>query len=157
MAKQSTVDLGARGKLFAALSSANDPEYTANLATRTLFDTIGRAWGEQPFSRVMKAEGVIVVPRKLYPLLVTFTDINDPKTVKFVDPDDLSASFGPGVSLKSITLEITDDDVTEGKISGVLRWLETIGDGMLDGRSISTIDAESRLANDLSRLDFERS
>ena len=90
-----TVDLGARGKLFAALSSANNPEYTANLATRTLSDTIDRAWGKEQFSRVMKAEGVIVISRKLYPLFVTFTDINDPKTVKLVDPGDLAALSAP--------------------------------------------------------------
>ena len=39
------------------------------------------------------------VPRDHYPLLVTFTDINDPTTVQRVDPDNLAATFGPGVSL----------------------------------------------------------
>lgn len=94
--------------------------------------------------------------RDQYPLLVTFTDINDPTTVRKVDPDNLAATFGPGVSLKRITLEITDEEVTDGKIGQVLTWLTTVGDGMLDGRRISTLDAENRLANDLSRLDFKR-
>lgn len=38
----------------------------------------------------------------------------------------------------------------------VLGWLDTVGNGMLDGRSISTIRANNRLANDLSRLDFKK-
>ena len=49
-----------------------------------------------------------------YPMLVTFGDIKDPTSVKRVDPDDLSASFGAGVKLKAITVEITDDAVTTG-------------------------------------------
>ena len=39
---------------------------------------------------------------------------DDPKSVKPVDPDDLAAAFGEGVSLKDITVEITDDPVTWG-------------------------------------------
>jgi hypothetical protein len=34
------------------------------------------------------------------PLLVRFRDMNDPKTLERVDPNDLAASFGPGVYLK---------------------------------------------------------
>jgi hypothetical protein len=58
-----------------------------------------------------------------YPMLVTFDDINDPKTVKLVDPANLAATFGDGFSLKSITIEITDEKVTEGKMESVLGWL----------------------------------
>jgi hypothetical protein len=48
------------------------------------------------------------------PMLVTFGDLKDPASVKRVDPDDLSASFGAGVKLKAITVEITRDAVTTG-------------------------------------------
>ena len=96
------------------------------------------------------------VPRRLYPLLVTFDDINDPKTVKKVDPDNLAATFGPGYRLKRITIEITDEPVTRGKVEKVLGWLKERKTGMLDGRRFSTIYAENRLANDLSSLDFVR-
>lgn len=93
---------------------------------------------------------------KDYPPLVTFTDLADPKTVRRVDPSDLAATFGSGYTLKAITLEITDDKVTEGNVGRILPWLATIGGGMLDGRKISTIKAENRLANDLSRGNFVR-
>ena len=58
-----------------------------------------------------------------YPMLVTFTDIDDPKSVQRVDPANLAASFGPGIRLKRITVEVTDDDVTTG-IEKRLRWLD---------------------------------
>lgn len=61
--------------------------------------------------------------RKDYPLLVTFDDINDPATVRRVNPGDLPASFGPGYRLNAITLSITDEPVTEGKLEKVLGWL----------------------------------
>lgn len=81
--------------------------------------------------------GPLPVPRQAYPLLVTFDDINDPASVREVDPNDLDATFGCSkearkaagltgtqkcYSLKSITLEITDEPVTEGEVEKVLGW-----------------------------------
>ena len=63
-----------------------------------------------------------MIPASDYPLMVTFDDINDPASVKLVDPADLAESFGPGVSLKSVTLEITREKVTEGRVEAVLGW-----------------------------------
>ncbi|MAZ14876.1 MAG: hypothetical protein CL535_00855 [Ahrensia sp.] len=71
------------------------------------------------------------LPREVWPTLVTFTftftftftDIADPTTVAEVDPADLAASFGPGYRLKSVTLEITDETVTEGEVEKVLPWM----------------------------------
>lgn len=60
------------------------------------------------------------------PLLVTFTDINDPVSLRMVVPDDLAASFGAGYALKSITLEITDEPLTSGRIEGVFGWWENL-------------------------------
>ena len=56
------------------------------------------------------------------PLLVTFDDIHDPKTVRQVDPADLVAIFGPGVRLKAVTLAVTKEPVTEGRVEGALGW-----------------------------------
>ena len=42
--------------------------------------------------------------------------------VRAWDPDNLAGTFGPGVLLKRITLEITDEPVTKGKIERVLGW-----------------------------------
>ena len=61
-----------------------------------------------------------------YPMLVTFRDINDPKSVTLVKANDLAASFGPGVQLKRIAVEVTDDAVTTG-IEEKLGWLGDVG------------------------------
>ncbi|MBN8632473.1 MAG: hypothetical protein J0L76_16665 [Rhodobacterales bacterium] len=56
-------------------------------------------------------------------MLVTFDDIAKPETVQRVDLEDLAAVFGEGVRLKAVTLEITEEAVTEGQVEGVLGWL----------------------------------
>jgi hypothetical protein len=63
------------------------------------------------------------VPAAFYPLLVTFDDVRDPKTVKRVAPDDLAKTFGAGFRLKAITLAITGEPVTKGRVEKVLGWV----------------------------------
>jgi hypothetical protein len=84
------------------------------------------------FAILSKSRFKTDIPRSHYPLLVAFMDINDPNSVREVDPDNLAATFGPGVSLKRITLEITDEPVTEGKIESVLGWWLAQAAGRLD-------------------------
>jgi hypothetical protein len=64
----------------------------------------------------------LVVQPKRYPMLVTFEDVTDPKSVRLVDPADLATSFGAGYALRKITLEITREPVTKGVVEGVLGW-----------------------------------
>lgn len=77
----------------------------------------------QIFSALETKRGIGVLPRREYPDLVTFDDLSDPKSVRVVDPDKLEATFGPGVSLGRITLEITNERVTIGPIEKLLKWL----------------------------------
>ena len=60
----------------------------------------------------------------LLPMLVRFRDINDPKTVELVDPNDLEKTFGADVKLVSATLEITDEGVTRGWVRKYLSWFD---------------------------------
>ncbi len=57
-----------------------------------------------------------------YPLFVRFKDIDDPMSVETVDPDDLSATFGQGHSLKSLTFQRTNSDVNF-RIERRIRWI----------------------------------
>ena len=77
------------------------------------------------------------VSTDLIPLLVTFTDINDPMSVQKVSPNDMSKIFGPNYRLKSIMLEITEESVTMGRIDEVLDWLAALEGGYLHGGSSS--------------------
>ncbi len=63
-----------------------------------------------------------------YPLLVTFSNLSDPLSAQMVDPANLAAAFGPGVSLRRITVTVTDDAPTEN-IDDILPWLPRFAQG----------------------------
>lgn len=65
------------------------------------------------------------------PILVRFANIADSRTVEKVDPDDLAASFGPGVRLRRITAQLTEDQVTTG-LKSQLTWLGNFQEPRLD-------------------------
>ena len=81
---------------------------------------------------------------------MTFRDIRDPKSVERVDPAALDKSFGAGVTLRRITVAVTNDPVTTG-IEKRLGWLPEYWDRMLDGRKINNSTA---LANNLASDSF---
>ncbi|HEX8486021.1 hypothetical protein [Sphingomonas sp.] len=88
-----------------------------------------------------------------YPLLVTFRDVRNPKSVERVDPAALDKSFGAGVTLRRITVEITDVPVTTG-IEKRLGWLGRGPDGGLD--PTMGVTANPTFAQQLGFLDFRR-
>lgn len=90
----------------------------------------------------------------LIPTLVTFDDIMKPETVREVDPNDLAAAFGQGVQLQAVTLEITREAMTEGRVEGVLGWLADVWPNRLDGQRFGSADARNRFANSLSANSF---
>lgn len=109
------VDLGEGQYLFALIKNA------PTIAMHTYAEMPKGPYGSQALksraSAVVKSDGEKrEVPKSGYPMFVTFDDIDDPASVKRVDPDNLAATFGPGYSLKSVTLEITDEAVTEGQV-----------------------------------------
>lgn len=147
-----TIDLGERGLLFALLRSEQDEEWAA-WALQSVFP---RLTGEElsklrddedelvpMMERLFKLplDTAIPLPRQIetgfvknykpemmdnYPMLVRFDDLAKPETVKQVDPDNLAASFGAGVRLKSISIARTEAGITKG-IEKKLMWLEPVG------------------------------
>ena len=140
--------------LFALLKGSGTTEYMGSVAAASIAGREGRVIDGALFAEVEgkrgRAAGVIAVPEFQYPMLVTFGDIADPASVKLVDPADLAASFGPGVRLKLVTLEVTEEAVTERALEGALGWLARISPYQLDGKRYETIQADNRLANSLS-------
>jgi hypothetical protein len=61
---------------------------------------------------LLRQSGPHDIPFAALPQLVMFTDINDKRTQKIVSPFDLAASFGPGVELRRVVLELTRDAIT---------------------------------------------
>lgn len=129
------VDLHGGKTLFALLRSDNDIDWASRVFIRLArqrkqafeesLDDVLEVKGEQTLPRMWPA--VSTIPeRSAYPMLVTFSDLTKPSSVAEVDPDDLAATFGEGVKLKRITVELTDDPVTSG-IEERLGWLEEVG------------------------------
>jgi hypothetical protein len=63
-----------------------------------------------------------ISPKEL-PVLVRFSDPKSPTSMSLVDPLDLAGAFGPGVKLKTATVEVTDDPITHS-IKERLPWLK---------------------------------
>lgn len=151
------VELPENKYLFALLNYSGNTEFTANLATRILFSSKQRVWGNDKFQAVLVAKtgAPLTVPLDNYPLLVTFTDIDDPASVEKVNPSNLEATFGPGVELKSLTLEITDEPVTRGRVEKVLGWIQQYYNIMFDGSRYESIKSNNRFANSLASGAFK--
>lgn len=119
------VDLPGGGVLFALLRSKDQVDAAKWYAHRAV--KTPRFEGEYASTRrtkYMKENSLSgELGRDLYPMLVTFGDLDDPASVAEVDPEDMAASFGEGVALKRIAVQLTDDPVTAG-IEERLGWLE---------------------------------
>jgi hypothetical protein len=99
-----TYDAGPNDSLLTQLYGSPSADFMANV------------------SRLARMRG----PRRIAPTdlpdLVTFADINDPKSVVEVNPNDLQATLGKNVTWNEITLEMTDEPITTG-IRAKLPWL----------------------------------
>lgn len=117
--------------LLALMRGTGTTEYTGSVAPASIAGREGRGLNLELFSELLgeldyrssRAAGVIPVPEVWNPMLVTFDDITKPETVRVVDPENLAAVFGQWVRLKAVTLEITEEAVTEGRVEGVLEWM----------------------------------
>ncbi len=125
-----TVELP-KGKLLFALLSPSGHE-TPKLAFGSSRQTKKSNTTPVELSPLEKSEAVY--GESGYPRLVTFADINDPKSVAKVDPANLAASFGEGYRLKYITAQISEEPVTTG-IEERLSWLRKLNGGYLHGGS----------------------
>jgi len=126
------VDLPNGKTLFALLRSTNNVDWASYVYVYLAphekgkpfidqLDNVLEVTGERTLPRMWPPVGFLE-ERSAYPMLVTFSDLADPTSVAEVDPDDLAATFGEGMRLKRITVELTDDPVTSG-IRNRLSWL----------------------------------
>jgi hypothetical protein len=106
------VDMGSKGTLFVLIT--NQKGFELSDYAVTLFKTDNLKIGDTR---------TITCPDVRCPQMVRFTNERDPATVQGVDPTNLSASFGPGVSLRPITVTIVRNGPTKGLIKR-LPWLK---------------------------------
>ena len=170
-----TVDLGTRGLLFALLRSEGDSDWATNVVYRlspkvpSVYDANGKFDNERDleaqFAAMLKHREPIELPRTFppvghlvdqpaRPLLVRFRDITDPKMVEKVDPDNLAKSFGDGVKLRRVTVQLSDEPVTSG-IEKRFSWWNDYRDRHFDGTSASSEDLTTdKIMAHLSSGDF---
>jgi len=158
------LDLGAGKKpLIALLTSQLHPKYGNDLRWSRDAGPGGKLLSDGPIlpdllnyvAQLARARGAHKITPSDLPDLVTFADVNSPATVIEVDPNNLQATLGVGISWNEIALEGTDEPVTKG-IKLKLPWLPAYFDNnfRLDG---SNHGANRELANILSWPDFSQS
>jgi hypothetical protein len=138
-----TVDLGEKGLLFLTFASVARTPTERELRNHRLnctlndigclpfgayFDRAVAVGGS--FAQKKDVLGLLICqsgPRdvlfSILPDMVRFLDINNAKTRRSVDPSDLASTFGPGVHLKRVILELTGDSVTPPAKTWP-RWLQ---------------------------------
>jgi hypothetical protein len=99
------VDLGGGKNLLALLAHIDksiDLDGMNYLALRA-YNAAGR---KVSFNEMSRMTGVVPVTGALIPVLVTFTDSNDPATARALPPDGLEAALGKGFRLHGISAEV---------------------------------------------------
>ena len=116
------VDIAPGKTLFALLTGANgDSDYASWIASWALDRKMSPNGANKDYDAGAFAELYPTAPKTespIYfgalPMLVTFRDIRDPKSIARVDAANLTTMFGAGVTLKRITVQKTREPVTEG-------------------------------------------
>lgn len=150
-----TVNLPGGQVLVALLSRPNS---VAGARYYAFEGILGRTWdGPKDYIRqlntLVKRHDLGVLQPTAYPALLTLRDIRDPTTVSAVDPLNFEKSFGKGIKLRKITVQITHDEITTG-IEQRLPWLVAMSrGGSLGGRG--PFNYENRALN-YGYIDFKR-
>ncbi len=121
------VDLGSRGVLFALTTEDLwGMRYSKMLPFLVFSEEEGSLMPNSIRRFRTLHAGPTEVSPKWYPDFAYFKDINNRKTVTRVFASDLDKAFGDGVTLKSITLEMTKKPITKGVVDKYLPWLEPL-------------------------------
>jgi hypothetical protein len=124
------VDLGQRGNLIATLEPSNSFTYAFFPMAAFFHNPVSGSPEEQRDRyvrlKILSAQRAKAeLPPQHIPMLVTFRNLSNPKSVEQVDPADLAATFGAGVRLKAVWVEMADARVTDD-LEKTLPWLPDI-------------------------------
>jgi hypothetical protein len=134
------VDLGGGKNLLALLAHIDDKGLELdgmNFVALRAFNAAGR---KTTFNAMNRMTGTAPVTAALIPVMVAFGDINDPATMRVVNPGDLAATYGKAFALRGVAVEavpngfwpldfggVLGEPVTRG-IEAKLPWLNRPGD-----------------------------
>lgn len=114
---EATVIEVAEGRYVFALLG-HDEERVAR-TFRDVLPTSRRDW----LPLISKVSGSRSVPFKELPTFVTFGNLQDPRSIKRLDPLNFTAVLGPGYSFRAATIEITSQPMTTGEVAKILPWM----------------------------------
>lgn len=137
--------------LFALIGEPGELIYHAR---PDLFGGIRRSDRGQWARLIPDVTGAVELTRGLRPRFVTFADITVPASVEAVDADNLAATFGEGVRIVEVTLEVVRDESTTEFIAQVLPWLPAFYGRQLDGNSYRDLRGQPSAETMLSTADF---
>lgn len=158
------VDIAPGQTLFVLLRSASDVDWIAYVSRN--MDIPKRNEGEpleHEFDWIAADRRVWPIKRRWktvsedydnYPYFVRFRNMADPTSVEQVDPDNLAASFGKGVKLKSLTVQMTDEPVTVGIEKRFSWWRKYINRHFDETSTVSEDLQNKSLAAHLSAGSF---
>jgi hypothetical protein len=91
-------------------------------------DSLAQSAFKRPTEKLDYKINTIAERRELHgydvPLLLEFSDKNDPSTARIVRQNEFDKHFGTGYSFKGAWIELTQDDVSFGTIVQSLPWLK---------------------------------
>lgn len=139
------IDLGKRGVVFALVGHDSYRELYSAFPVKAPASIEGTVY----YDSLKPSTTAELKDVRARPKLVTFENLNDPKTIKPIYYGKMEGVLGEGVRLKSITVEITDEPVTWG-IEKWLPWIPNYYNKRLDGNRYGTVKATNKTANALS-------
>lgn len=103
------VDLGSGRNLIGLLAYGPDQDESKIFALKGAALGIDKTvdWKDQA-----KIAGRGDLPKAYLPVLITFSNLNDPTTARRVDSDALDQTFGPGFKLVRVEIKTTKEPVT---------------------------------------------
>ncbi|MGV3633171.1 MAG: hypothetical protein ACO1NY_02400 [Pseudorhodoplanes sp.] len=129
------VDLGEGRNLVALLASGPNAE-NRDHPQSVVPSHFKLSYSDSDLPKYSSLRGEWTLPKDRLPTFVTFGNLNDLQSAKVVVPDEFEQTFGAGVTLRDVRIEMTDDPVTHGiaeKVpwwNGPFPWLQNIADGV---------------------------
>ena len=153
------LDLGDRGTAFVLLKRGKDLNSAPDsIVLHTFPDYFKYLKPGGMIPAVQGLSGKVNLPITRLPMIVRFTDINDPKSVEQVDPEHMDKTFGAGVKITHASLEITKDPITTGIVKRFPPWFEELRlkNSSLDGDTSLARSVPRPLSNDLGIVYFRQ-
>jgi hypothetical protein len=127
------VDLDGRRNVIALMAHGPRGENVDQMTSLAIEAYGYPKWDEAAWAGRAKMQGSVELKPPLVPTLVTFSDINDPKSARVVLPGEVEQVLGPGARFKAAWINMTSDPVTQ-EIERKLPWWNGPGRPAADAR-----------------------